>query len=522
MQSLEEIRGNLAKSVADGLKKGNVLWHNQNLPTAMPRSLVSGRNFGGVNALYLMKTAEALGYDDPRWISHPGEQKNVEPDKKILINKGEKGTTIEHWGKNKDNGIEIRTSAYFNVRQIRDKSIELLTPEGSLSREQRDGPHYERADAVLKNLDVAIPKDKSPKAYRDALSTAINNISKDAPELEKALTENLKKLRTDMAHSFLSLSLGMGVSEADKSLPVSSWANSIGHDPRQLASAARDAHRLAGAALTKGLELLESLESKEQVKEMLPNDLKAGDNIMCKKEGREFVGEVKSAENGKVVVASVLKTGEPKEYVNLHERGWKYETLSQGQEQAQHICFKPGQEVVITPKTLNENGKTISPFNGTIKKIDSEKHKMVIECASGKTYTFSQDTEKYSIDEMPYEQTLKCAHDKVQELKERKVIVSEAKTTELSRHENFKNGNVRLLDETDRYAIIGHGKEAVAPAIASIVSIGKENMDKLRETKGKDSTVLFEKANGKVTVKTPKEIVQEKEQSQTKMQGLER
>jgi hypothetical protein len=54
--------------------------------------------------------------------------------------------------------------------------------------------------------------------------------------------------------------------------------------------------------------------------------------------------------------------------------------------------------------------------------------------------------------------------------------------------------------------------------IASISSLGKENMRKLQETKRKDSTVLLEKENGKITVKTPKEISEEKARTQQQTQ----
>jgi hypothetical protein len=533
MNTLQEVRENLAISVAEGMKKNNILWHDQNLPPTLPRSLVSGREFGGVNALYLMKSAAANGYEDPRWVTVP-KQDNVEQDKKIVMkSEHEAGTALEYWVKG-NNGLQVNTPTYYNVQQLNSKSVEHLTPEESPPRAEREAPHYVLADAVLKNLDVAIPKEKSQKAYQEALGIVVNNISKDAPELENVSTENLKKLRTDMAHSFLSLSLGMGVPEADNSLPVSSWVNSISHDPRQLVYAARDANKLSTNALTKGQELL---ESKEEVKELSPNanDLKVGDKILCKRKDREFVGEVKFAENGKVIVASVSKSGNSKEYENLHERGWKYEPIALEKEQEKiqsestkdvfdFSKLKVEQEVMIIPKIPKENGKTDKPFLGTIIAINSEKQSFEIVTVAGHKYSFGSETlaKKYGVEEIPYEQTLKCAHDRVEALKEQKVIASEAKTAELSRYENFKNNNARLLEETGRYAIINIGKETKTPLIASVVSIGQDNMNKLRATKDNNSTVLLEKTNGKIAIKTPEEIAQEKEKSQTRTQSMER
>ena len=107
MKSMKELREDLAGAVADELKKGNALWH-QNI-SSMPQSLISERTFGGINALYLMQDAVEKGFTDSRWIPRPGEQKDVDPSKKILIKKGEKGTHIEHWGHNKDGDLDFRT-----------------------------------------------------------------------------------------------------------------------------------------------------------------------------------------------------------------------------------------------------------------------------------------------------------------------------------------------------------------------------------------------------------------------------
>ena len=99
-----------------------------------------------------------------------------------------------------------------------------------------------------------MPIDASLKNYHKAFTVAMNNMTKDAPELEKVFTENLKKMRIDMATSLLSLSLGMGVPEADKSLPLESWASVIRQDPSELARAARDAQKLTNRILAMGID----------------------------------------------------------------------------------------------------------------------------------------------------------------------------------------------------------------------------------------------------------------------------
>jgi antirestriction protein ArdC len=456
--NLNELRENMANTVATGLKKGEILWHNQNLPSSTPKSLSSGRRFGGINALYLLEKSLEKGYDNPFWVPHPGEQTNVEPEKKIIVKQGEKGTKVEHWGQNKDDKskIEPRTVTYFSVEQVHYKALEQYENKFKEAKI----PDYTAADGILKKFGVTVPKEKDLKKYHAALTTAFNEIGKDSPILDKVSVEDLKKLRIDMGASFLTLSLGMGVPEADKSLPTSSWASSIGHDPRQLASAARDAQLLASNVLEKGLNIVQSNEKANE--KLSPEKLKVGDKILCKKEsndknGREFVGEVKSIEN-EIIVASVLKNGETKEYKNLHERGWTYESFTQEQElgKASKIEEKSnplphlevGKEITLT-KIPDGNQKKNNAFVATVTEIDGEK--MTVNAMWNNTkYTFNLDVlaKKWKVEEVAYDQSMKCAKDKVKELKEQKILVSEKEPAQLSHYQDLKCENARLLDET--------------------------------------------------------------------------
>lgn len=526
MMTLKELRENVANSVAADLKKGKILWHDQNLPTSTPKSLLSGRRFGGINTLYLLEKSLEEGFDNAFWIPRPGEQANVESEKKIFIKKGEAGTKLEHWTQNKDNNtLEPRTATYFNVQQVH---YNALQPYENMLREAKT-PDYSAADAILTSLGVNVPKEKNPKEYHSALTTAMNEVAKDSPVLNAVPVEDLKKLRIDLGTSFLTLSLGMGVPEADTSLPTSSWASSIGHDPRQLASAARDAQLLSSNVLEKGRNIeLSNEKTLEKAIEKLPlENMKVGDKVLCRKESndkntREFVGEVKSIGN-EIIVASVLKNGETKEYKNLHERGWTYENFAQGQENAPKIEEKPnllarleiGQEIAMT-KISDENKTNNNAFIGTVTNISDQK--ITINAMSNNAeYTFKCDTlaEKWKVEEVPYAHSMKYAKDKVKELKAQKILSPEKEPTNLSHYENLRCENARLLDETPKYAVIGLNptgptSSCRASLIVSLASLGDGHMQKLRETKGKDSTVLLEKENGKITVNTPSEISQEK------------
>lgn len=519
MGNLRELRENAATSVAEDLKKGTALWHKQELPSSMPKSLVSGREFGGINALYLIAAAAESGFGSPYWMPRPGEQKNVEQDKKIFVKKGEKGTAVEFWAKSKDdeNKLEPRTATYFNVAQINPKSLESF---GNSTEAAKNAPNYDAADVVLSGLGVKAPKERNPKEYHAALAAAVGEIAKGTPKMEQIPTADLKKLRTDMGTSFLSLSLGMGVPEADKSLPTRSWADSIGRDPRQLAYAARDAQGLAAGALALSKGLNAERAKEKEAEKLSPENLKVGDIVVCRKDSRDFIGEVKSAEADKVVVAAVLRNGETKEYQNLHERGWKYESPSPERGKTHPGRFprlEKGQEVVLTPKIVDPNGKNKMQLVGTITKAGNEKT-IDITTVQGQVYTFNKSVlgEKWNVEKIPYGQTLKCAQDKVEKLREDKVLSFASKTPVviLPNSGNLKSENTRLLDETDKYAIIGAGKDAKTPLVVPISFLGEDNMKKLRETQKNDKTVLLEKWNTNIKVKTVNEAAQERAQAQ--------
>jgi hypothetical protein len=183
--------------------------------------------------------------------------------------------------------------------------------------------------------------------------------------------------------------------------------------------------------------------------------------------------------------------------------------------------YKLGQEMLIVSK-VKKDGKDNSGFIGVVSGIDTEHNKVYITSLPGMKYTFNAKALKdnYKIEDVPYEQTLKYALDKAQQLRDEKVFTSNAKTVELSPVEHFSNKTVKLVAETINYAILSIGAEKTAPVVASVLSLGEENMEKLRE----NTTVQLEKWYGKITVKTQKEAEREREneKSQAKTQGLER
>ena len=98
MQSAtEKRREELAERGARSLNAGIIPWQRKDLPNAPIQSAVSGREYSGLNALYLMEKCAEKGYADPRFITASEANKNG-----LYVRKGEHGTVLEHWAEGSD------------------------------------------------------------------------------------------------------------------------------------------------------------------------------------------------------------------------------------------------------------------------------------------------------------------------------------------------------------------------------------------------------------------------------------
>jgi hypothetical protein len=260
--TLRELRETFAETLIGQLDTGYVLWHDGRLPPSMPRSLASGKNFNGVNALILMSAESAKGYDDHRWAAYK---------ESLYIRRGEKGVFVEWWNKKGENEIEFRPVLCFNARQL------FHYPA---AEENGFGSHAAAARRVLNRFGIPFPSpvlrgtapdfDKTGNNYfdeydanendyfifrrkdwRDALKTAAENLTgaEGVPWNPDAFKKPLSALRLDLSVSFLTLSLGMGVPEPEESLPLTMWASAIRENPSEIARAAHDAQKLANKIL---------------------------------------------------------------------------------------------------------------------------------------------------------------------------------------------------------------------------------------------------------------------------------
>jgi hypothetical protein len=266
MTTLRKLRETFANTLTKQLDDGYVIWHDDRLPPFMPRSLSSAKNFNGINAIILMLAEIDNGYDDPRWVSYR---------KSLYLKKGEKGVALEWWDKKEPGEIEFRSVLCFNVRQLFHYPV---------AGERDFEPNTAAARRVLNYFNIPFPLpvleatssiDEIGNAYFRELDIDRNEIfifkRKDwrvllKTALDQLMTiesipgnprisirqKHLSLLRTDLAASFLTLSLGMGTSGDDNSLPLKAWAAAIRENPSEIARAAVDAQKLVNKLLTVG------------------------------------------------------------------------------------------------------------------------------------------------------------------------------------------------------------------------------------------------------------------------------
>jgi antirestriction protein ArdC len=235
MQSAtEKRREELAERVARSLEAGVIPWQRKDLPNAPVQSAISGREYGGLNALYLMEKCAEKGYADPRFITASEANKNG-----LYVRKGEHGTVLEHWAEGSDGKMKPHGYSVFNVQQLNGR---LPIPE-----KEKSGS-LEKVAQMLKNAGIEIKPGSDVKEYRDAIKKLTVKNAEELGLNQTVHTPELLGLRYSIASTMAMREAGIPV-EQTEGAPTKSWAQSIKHDPKQLSKAARDGSLLAGVVL---------------------------------------------------------------------------------------------------------------------------------------------------------------------------------------------------------------------------------------------------------------------------------
>ncbi|MDR0764299.1 MAG: ArdC family protein [Synergistaceae bacterium] len=229
----EKRREEFAERVARSLEAGVIPWQRKDLPDMPIQSAISGREYGGLNALYLMEKCAEKGYDDPRFITASEANKNG-----LYVRKGEHGTVLEHWAEGKDGKMKPHGYSVFNVQQL----------NGRLPLPEKDKPNLEKAAQMLKNAGIEIKPGSDVNEYRDAIKKLTVKNAEELGLTQTVHTPELLGLRCSIASTLAMREAGIPV-EQTEGAPTKAWAASIKRDPSQLSKAARDGSLLAGAVL---------------------------------------------------------------------------------------------------------------------------------------------------------------------------------------------------------------------------------------------------------------------------------
>ncbi|MDR1482130.1 MAG: ArdC family protein, partial [Synergistaceae bacterium] len=266
----EKRREEFAERVARALDTGVVPWQRKGVPDTPVRSAVSGRNYNGLNALYLMEECADKDYRDPRFITASEANKNG-----LYVRKGEHGTVLEYWAQGSDGKIKPHGYSVFNVQQL----------NGRLTIPESDKPNLEHAAQMLKNAGIEIKPGSGVKEYQDAIKRLTVKNGEEAGFNHSAHTPELLALRYSVASTLAMRKAGIPV-ERVEGAPTKSWARSIKNDPSQLSKAARDGSLLADAVLADMGHIRES------------ELFRAGQERAEAQRGQEIVSEVSTIPRG--------------------------------------------------------------------------------------------------------------------------------------------------------------------------------------------------------------------------------
>lgn len=299
MPPQNKLREEMAEQFVQALNMGQLPWEAC-WQQQRPVNAVTGKQYRGINNLYLSFAAQALGYTDPRWCTYKQAQ-----DKGWQVRKGEKARRVEYWAcydtKQKkllswsevralvtldpsyEDNLQLRCRIYsvFNAAQI-DGIPELAqrvqTDIGQL-RQQRDflianmGVGYRETgtDAYYapKEDMVVLPPEASFDDTYSYMATLLHECG-HATGHESRLNRELvgmfgsepyakEELRAEIASAFTVQALGLELTPAQRQgqmerhmAYVQSWSQAISDAPEELFRAIKDAEKISDYLIDKG------------------------------------------------------------------------------------------------------------------------------------------------------------------------------------------------------------------------------------------------------------------------------
>lgn len=283
----QEVTDSIVKMLEDGVAPWQKPWESAGIPV----NPTTDKAYRGGNAIHLMATGLARGYEDPRWMTY-----RQAAEKGWQVRQGEKGTHVEFWGvktkqeakspepaklHDEEPGRENRSRlihrvyTVFNAKQI--NGVPAFERERPSTFEA-----VQRGEQILTNSGAKIAHDQRDHAFyrpsTDSIHLPTKDAFKDAPgyygtalhelahwtghpsRLNRAtlndsyrfgdLNYAKEELRAELASVFIAVEVGLPHNPANHAAYVGSWIKALKEDKNEIFRAAHDASAAADFVLT--------------------------------------------------------------------------------------------------------------------------------------------------------------------------------------------------------------------------------------------------------------------------------
>jgi antirestriction protein ArdC len=254
MSKVEENRDAFAGRVAQSLEAGVIPWQRPEIPVVPQHNAVTGRDYGGVNALFLMEAAGAEGYTDSRWLTRKEAENHG-----FKARQGEKSTKLEYWGKDDDGNTTARTYSVFNIQQFYGQE------KGRQAKAEDRQPDPVKVEEFFKKTGIEPPTDRGTESCQAAIQNLVTSAVEKNETMSRIPSPQLKALRMSIAGTFLMQEAGIPL-DTPRDAPTKDWAKTLQLNPKELFRATRDAVKLTNEILgrTKNQEQSEGVSQGEQ------------------------------------------------------------------------------------------------------------------------------------------------------------------------------------------------------------------------------------------------------------------
>ncbi|MGJ5814855.1 ArdC family protein [Paludibaculum fermentans] len=283
----QEVTDSIVKMLEDGVAPWQKPWES----AGMPINPTTDKAYRGGNAIHLIATGLARGYEDPRWMTY-----KQAAEKGWQVRQGEKGTHVEFWevktrqeakspepakqgdeeqGKENRSRLIHRVYTVFNAKQIdgvpafvreRPSTFEavqrgeqILTNSGAkIAHDQRDHAFYRPTTDSI-HLPAKEAFKDAPGYYGTALhelahwtghSSRLNRATLNDSYRFGDLNYAKEELRAELASVFIAVEVGLPHNPANHAAYVGSWIKALKEDKNEIFRAAHDASAAADFVLT--------------------------------------------------------------------------------------------------------------------------------------------------------------------------------------------------------------------------------------------------------------------------------